>query len=53
MPATEMPTMVWDSTLEEVAQTYSDKCAYGHNGARYTDYVNAGGTKFTSVGTEA
>lgn len=52
MPATVMPTMVWDSTLEEVAQAYADKCFYGHNGNRYANYTAAGGTAFTSVGTD-
>lgn len=49
VPATALPALVWDAQLAAVAQQYADKCSWGHNSARKSQYHAAGGT-FSSVG---
>lgn len=43
VPATPLPTLVWNEQLAEVAQAHADACVYEHNATRRDDYVNAGG----------
>ncbi len=38
-----MNFLFWDPALAKVAQDYSEKCSWGHNGNRKTDLVNSKG----------
>lgn len=49
VPATALPDLQWDAQLAAVAQQYADKCSWGHNRARKSEYQTAGGT-LASVG---
>merc|ERR1711988_217619 len=44
--ATDMQSMTWDTKLASIAQAHADKCIWGHNAARSSDYGAAGGSGY-------
>jgi hypothetical protein len=43
--ATDMVDMTWDNALAKTAQSYADKCKWGHNPDRTKEYKANGGTE--------
>ncbi len=43
IPSPQLQSFTWNAMLAQVAQNYADKCQYGHNSNRQSDYVALGG----------